>query len=617
LEPFYFLISTSPRYWACVYESLCDWLQKAINHDLVVSENPFLLTEQQASIVLSTTSPVLNEWDQLLKALCDHTRLEELWVKFTVVDKILMMFGDEDWSEKNLSFFSLQHNVWWVAHVRPWFSLSHVRTSQEYIQTAMSALVLELWWRFVWARHTQRLFLEKAPKGLSNDLQVHQSIAESEEIDEILEQSELGDGSESESESVADSTLEEDETLLEQDDMGKLNHFFSGPHATLAEDEEENSSSDESSTDIFDGFHAFRSSFKGIIGEEAYENQIATDMKVDNAESDWLAEIPPATALFFAHPKIGDALDTIEKQFWLHEKWDCRPALDVLLNLTMDRNVDLQLPEQSRSLIISQMQYAYDKVFVPFLNQVGLEVSPPPPPVENEHQFDSNSLDALHSIWSFNPVFGTYWVDAVLKSTFDNLTTGGLVPAIHFIGLFPQLLLNADSKSDAQVSRVCQDLHSRLVARGTITPQLEALVKTLDSLTAEKNALLRQDKKQLRNPLTERKNSSYTMEYDAKQTETEEDPADPDATQPTWDPNSLEGRLHAHRMQRIKQIDIMIEEVRGEFSRMTGSVDQVVSKRKRKKTKTDSVLDMANFVSSPTAMPSDEALWGLPSLNPS
>ena len=638
LEPFFFLITTSPRYWACTYKSLSDWMQKAVNHDLVVSNTPFALSESQASIVASPTSPVREQWEHLQNVLCDEVRLQEHWVKFTVVDKILTMFGDEDWNARNMGFLSMQHHVWWVSHVQPWFSLTHVRTSQEYIQTAMSALIMELWWRFVWARHTQQLYLNKVTTITSMDASTTTATSMDQESssDEILDQSELGEGSESESESIADSTLDDstaEEIILERDDLGKMKAFFEGSaplnrYSETEEDGEDVSAygDDSESGTVQDGLEIFRSTHRGIIGEEEFLQNIPKSQESEN----WLAEIPSATPLFFSHPRIGDALETIEKRFWTSGEWDCRPAFEVLLNLALDRITDFQLPAQTDAQITAQMSYAYSRVFVPFLQQVGIDVS-----ANDGETSDSRSdvLDSLSCIWAFNPTFGTHWTDIVLRCTFQNLTNNGLCPAIHFLGLFPQLMLNADSKTDAQILRVYQNLHSRLVSRGTITPQLEALIKTLDSLTTERNALIRQDKKQLHSSSNEKlhrpTNSSCTSASGTNEHHREEDgdvEADPDAPNTEWLPGSLEARLHKHRMERVKQIDGMIKEVQKDLNLMTGAVDQIQSRRK-KRSNTELTMDISNFKNDANPMPStsapggihiptDEELWGLPSIVP-
>jgi hypothetical protein len=636
LEPFYFFVVNPPRYWACAYGSVVGWLQKAVNNQILVSEVPFDLSESEKLTCLAPGNPCRQEWETLIRALADQNIISELWVKLTVVDKILTMFGEEEWHGKNLSFFSLQHHVWWVSHVQPWFSLSYIRSSRDYLQLAMSALVMELWWRMIWARHTQRLFLEKAPSPSSaaaplggaesaSHCGMDFSIIEGDSSQEILDQSELGEGTDTESEmSLGDSTFEvdlpEDSILHNNDGMGKLDGFFSAhnkdrshfkeAHDTGQDDEASNSDSVESSSSS-GGFP--RLVINGIVDETAYHTH-DPNIKRDST-ADWLSEIPPATALFFAHPRINDALDKIEKQYWVSERWDCSLAFEVLLHMTFERNSDLQLPEQSKALIATQMEYAYTRIFSPFLQAVGVTVS------ETERGNDPIDplLEALPFTWSFNPTFGDYWVDTVLQCAFANLTTGGVVPAVHFIGLFPQLLLNADSRMDAQVSRITEHLHSKLVSQGTITPELEALVKTLDSLTAEKNTLLRQDKKQKQAFVQATQSKMATQSASDHQSQSEEME---DVDKPTdFDPNSLEGRLHAHRLQRIKQIDAMIEEVKLDFNRMTGAVDQMQSKRRRR-TKTDLAMDMANFVSSPSTdslaeLPSDEAIWGLPSINPS
>jgi hypothetical protein len=595
-------------------------MEDAVNNTITVADCPFSLPEPHASLLLAPTSPVRESWLTLVKELADPSRLEELWVKFTVVHKIVSMFGDEDWNERNLGYFALQHRLWWVAQVQPWFSISQVRTCQEYIQTSMSALVLELWWRFVWAVHTENVFNAKAPKEPAKDIEAEMDNGMDASGEDILDASELGEGSESESESVGESPLDDsmaDDIDLQHGDMGKLKSFF--VQNMMQEDAAESDS--DSSEDECHRRASPTSTNTTATGQIISEGYILHESLNGQDEGHWLTQIPSSTPLFFEQARINDVIETIEKQYWAHGKWECKPAFDLLLEMIIDRNIDLQLPAIPKSTIIAHMDYAYNKVFVPFLDEIGIIT------VKDETNDDSDmsSLDSsvslnLRSLWSFNPSYGSYWVDTVMMCMFGNLTNEGMAPSVHFIGLFPQLLLNADSKADAQLSRVYEDLHEKLVSRGTITPQLEGLIATLDSLEVERNALLRQDRIQLKGTrVSKAVGSTRSMEISGSKSE-DGDEGDPDAIPQSWNPTPMESRLHEHRMLRVRQIDSMIAEIKTEFNQMTGSIDRLQSRRRKKKSKAEEASDLSNLVDEPsasTSLPSDAELWGdMPSIDP-
>lgn len=607
LEPFYFLVTSPPKYWASAYENLSQWMQKAINNDWTDEPERLQIPED----LLAPTCPTHSQWRTLLSELEHLDRISILWSKFTIVDKIVTLFGDDHWNERNMGFFALQHRVWWVSAVQPWFAVSQVRTCQEYLQISLSALVLELWFRFVWARYTESAYLAKAPKLAASEVVPLSPNSQTDSGDDILEPSELGEGSsDSESESNVDSSFDD---TADENELGSLHEstFFgtttSNKMDMTAEDDEEDSTDDSSKPS--DSLP--RTAEGGLVSEHAYEQETNASMSVDQNGA-WLDEIPFATSLFFAHPRILQACEVIEQQYWSTGVWNCLPAFERLLQLTLDRNADLQLPEQSNSQVEPQIEYAYNKIMAPFLQNIGI--------LTEKAQIDetmakNTTLESLPLMWSFNPSFGGYWVDTILRGMFSNLSNCGIAPAVHFIGLFPHLLLLSDSKADAQVSRVYQEAHAKLVSKGVITPQLEALIATLDSLTLEKTTLIRQNQKYLR-----LHRAAAVASRDKSGSDVDQDQEDPEAMPSDLPTNTVEGRLHSQRISRIKQIDVMIAEINVELNHLTGGIDRVESKRRRQ-TKGEGALAMSNFLpsaeaSAPQPLPSDADLWGIPSLTP-
>ena len=610
------------------------------NADFKASENPFALPDNAALIVLAPTSPTRDSWLQLQETLNTNPDVDALWAKLTVVDKVLTMFGEDDWSDKNLQFFGLQHNVWWVTQAQTWLSLSHVRTSQEYIQTAMSALVMELLYRFVWARYTKEAFMKYAPAFTGEEIESERDNSE----DDVLEDSDLENPSDSESQSGAsDSSFcdsENEENIVRRDDMGKLKDFFSGLDGNRAREEDEEEDVDEE-MDESDEEADNHGKKRSAMNLEAEHDLCYSASEAGSENGDWLEKVPPATSLFFSHPRISDALEIIEKQYFVDDRFDIRAAFEILLRLSLDRNTDLQLPTQTPAQVVSQMTYAYDKVFLPFLTQMGISTEVPDDDLKSESGF----FDSLAVCWNFNAEYGNGWIDRVLRTSFANLTTNGSVAAVHFIGLFPHLLLNADSKTDAHISQVYDTLHTLAVSKGTITPHLENLMKTLDSLSAERNVLIRQNRVQSQAPLASKaslaagtlSNASSSSENGASifasfvpssgassvlkpENDENEDDSDPDAVQIQFVPGSLEERMHKHRLQRIKQIDTMIEEIRTEANELTGHIDSVQSKRRARRSKTEiadeAAAAAARDASTPAALlQSEEELWGLPTIS--
>eukprot|EP01122_Echinamoeba_exundans_P018006 TRINITY_DN9935_c0_g1_i1.p1 TRINITY_DN9935_c0_g1~~TRINITY_DN9935_c0_g1_i1.p1 ORF type:complete len:840 (-),score=230.76 TRINITY_DN9935_c0_g1_i1:93-2612(-) len=219
LNPFSFFVFFPPSAYGALYSQLGDYFEGAVNGDFNSSENPF----EPDPAILASLSPVARaEWESILNQLKDvESRpgvIDELWTKLTIVDKIISLFDEDEWRSSNLHWLKLQQDVWWVKTANGWFDKPFSITTEDYLNMGLGCLILELWYRFVWARYTlavhAKLVEEQNAASIasqqgSNSSTSERRIGAGDDDEDILENSDLGEGAESESE--AESSVDEDE----------------------------------------------------------------------------------------------------------------------------------------------------------------------------------------------------------------------------------------------------------------------------------------------------------------------------------------------------------------------------------------------------------------------
>jgi hypothetical protein len=188
------------------------------------------------SVSYTNTGPLTGaraEWESIFSKLKDvESRpglIDELWTKLTIVDKIISLFDEDEWRSSNLHWLKLQQDVWWVKTANGWFDKAFSITTEDYLNTGLGCLILELWYRFVWARYTIAVHakLVEEQNAASTASQQGSSASEKRGDDEedILENSDLGEGLDSESEA---------ESSVDEDNDGEIPLTFRAPRPALA-----------------------------------------------------------------------------------------------------------------------------------------------------------------------------------------------------------------------------------------------------------------------------------------------------------------------------------------------------------------------------------------------
>ena len=104
-------------------------------------------------------------------AFADTTRFDANNTKFSFINKILCLHPEETWSKENMGFCKLYDEVWWVKTFRKFFEKTSSGTGiEDFIQMGMAALIAELFYRFVWARHTVHVYNYLSEKYKDNDV---------------------------------------------------------------------------------------------------------------------------------------------------------------------------------------------------------------------------------------------------------------------------------------------------------------------------------------------------------------------------------------------------------------------------------------------------------------
>jgi len=178
LEPFTFLITSPPIVYASNYTHLTDYLEAAINDELQISATPLVLRplplEQLRELALEDEAHF--HWEQVRVCVNNANELANNWFKISLVDKILSLQEVDQWKNAaHLEYAKYQHDVWWVRQAAQWFARRRVNSFHimydEYLHMGVAALVLECFYRFVWARHTLLAYQALVPRRSSSSQQ--------------------------------------------------------------------------------------------------------------------------------------------------------------------------------------------------------------------------------------------------------------------------------------------------------------------------------------------------------------------------------------------------------------------------------------------------------------
>lgn len=178
LEPFSFLIISPPYVYDQIYSQLDTWLKGALNRSFEIDENPFIFEKQNVRIPYFGET-VQSQWNILTTALNTRDQLEDNWIKFSTVSQLLSLNEDV-----KFDFVPLLKEVWWVKYVNEFYSASRFGDN---IHFGTFSIILELWYRYIWAMYTKKMYLEQQKLHRCEN-----EISLEEDIDEVIDAEDLG-----------------------------------------------------------------------------------------------------------------------------------------------------------------------------------------------------------------------------------------------------------------------------------------------------------------------------------------------------------------------------------------------------------------------------------------
>ena len=334
LSPFDLLISNPPLVYYSNYSNMTSYATKKIQGQ---ANEPFVLNSMPLKILsnFGLAEDATQCWRSILELLNSNCDLQNMWNKIADVDSILCVSD----SPENSSLVSEgQAQLWWIKQAQSWFSKVPNKLENSYPKLGMNALIIEAFYRFVWARYTflhyQQGTLNQQINSTSNTMNVHSPNQNLEE--EIMDAADMGI-SDSEEEEEEEKEVEDRDMDVEDDENKKLT--------------EENES--------------------GYI------------------------YLPNVVDLFFKQNNISKTFDKIESKFFdeivnsedensLHlVYWNIEPVIDsfviLCINQSQEQNSLAQKQTQTKQTILAKLLKLYLKRHVPFLRKLGIIVNPNAP----------------------------------------------------------------------------------------------------------------------------------------------------------------------------------------------------------------------------------------------
>lgn len=323
LFPFDFLVTSPPIAYYRIYTRLGEWLEGCINDDFKVEDNPFTLLDSEHKSISTFFPQAIVQLEKLIEDLNKSDLLKENWRKFTIVDKILSLHNDDQWSHSNVQYITLQNEVWWVKTVNQFYSsidITKGNSIDNHLSHATFTLILELFYRYIWSMYTKEIY---KTIELENNVQQGDINSETNKDDEVYDVEALGEMSD----------LSESESEIESDSSSE------------AENDEESISSN---------------------------NPRAEDLPVCMDDEN-VNEIPNVIPLFYNHAGIKLEIDKIEAKWFDGENWDISPLLTYFANMLTNKYKEIRKDVKfKRKDISNKIISLYNNSFCPFLNQMGI-----------------------------------------------------------------------------------------------------------------------------------------------------------------------------------------------------------------------------------------------------
>jgi hypothetical protein len=415
--------------------------------------------------------------------------------------------------------------VWWIATSVDWFVASGriSSPSERYRTRALAVLLLELFYRFVWAQYTAQLFIVASASA----------AAEPESAVEPAEPSVYAQ------EAVIDVDVHDDDEDDEEDDDD--------------EDDEEEAEDDDEDELIADGYASAGSEelAEASTETEAVDMQWASQLARNAADGGGVATpLPHVVNLFFSQPQLSSAIDVCEERLFadvsaaVDDVWslafDVTDALNALALLVATR--EFVTGDDALAAVADDLRSAYESIYVPWLADLGLE---------------SDTDAGGRTRWKWRDDMRTY-ARCIYASSFINLTQGGTVSrSTDFCELFGELLLAADSRADTSLVSATLLIETALASNGQFDAEVGRLMGLLDQLTSER----------------ERWRASLAAPYDRA--------PERSAPAPLQASTVIRDRLQSGAEQRLAELDAMIRSVQDELHERTAHFDAVASAPRR------------------------------------
>ncbi|KYR02136.1 hypothetical protein DLAC_00936 [Tieghemostelium lacteum] len=460
-------------------------------------------------------------------------------------------------------FLKLQKELWWVKTTNKWFmtkSGNNQFKKVSHLKIWLGFLILELWYRLVWARYTQTVYTELSGKDLeilsdtlstlgSPDLELedHDAI----ELED-LGNSSLNDSDDSDDDSELDDTSSDDEEVdyqenEDEDDEDQEENLVNDPslynkhldqlvHNTTVNIPKQIPPSTTTTTTTTTTSASEVDDVDMDLGnddeeEEEEEEEQSEIIIEDEVIRDQFDLIPKVVSLFFVHGSMTDIINEIESEYWESGIWNIKKAIEVFSQFIHSYYRDNKsLPSMTFAEIHESIHKVYQKKYQKFINNLGLEFNP-----DDHYQW-------RWSPWTMSS--NLEFIDRIYVQQFRNLTQNGQVSHSHsFYYLFPYF---QEMKPPSHpIGDYYHSLKSRLEKQGLLNREVEKIIETLDRLLEERQLISQ--------------SSNKTIDEN--------------------EPEILKA-VNEYQQNRIKYLDQLIATLKTEYHKLTNRFDELPSKKK-------------------------------------
>ncbi|KAH3757862.1 hypothetical protein Pelo_10288 [Pelomyxa schiedti] len=316
----------------------------------------------------------------------------------------------------------------------------------------MGALILELFYRFVWGRYT--FFRYKQQTSASTPPHSGENGENSPAVQAVPEPD------------IKLRYVSED--VIESGDLG-MGH----------DAEEETDENDNSDDETDDNEEESTPAQTPVIAEASLMESEQVEIYEGETKSD---DIPGRASLFFSHASITSTIDEIEADLFeemernttipfFSGSWNISKVLTAFSRLAIDRAVHKgdaihTLPETKKAIL-----HQYSK-YCKWLQNLGICTSGE----------DNCVWTWAHGVLEF--------VDTMYTLIFKNLTSNGTrVNLQMFSRLFPRISMIQDPRADARLPEICTTIEQALKSTGKVSDELSSVVTLLNGLMEERKTL--------------------------------------------------------------------------------------------------------------------------------